>query len=67
MDSIKESEASSAQFIMEDDYNPDDDSPIYNSEIGKNHYSLSLDRTSLLNGIILTEILGKPKSRRTGR
>jgi hypothetical protein len=63
----KESEMTFARFVMEEDDNPDNDSPIYNDEIGKNHYSLSLDQTSLLDGIILSEILGKPKSRRTGR
>lgn len=46
---------------------PDDSSPIYAQEIGATNTLLTMDRTSLLNGIIFSEILGKPKSRRTGR
>ncbi|MCX7772118.1 MAG: hypothetical protein N2376_03285 [Clostridia bacterium] len=46
---------------------PIDSSPIYDDEIGKHDPLISLDSQSVLNGIIFSEILGKPKSKRMGR
>jgi len=44
-----------------------DDSPIYSGEIGRDDIILSLDGENILKGIIFSEILAKPKSKRTGR
>ena len=42
-------------------------SPITAGEIGSENNLLDFDQEGVLKGIIFSEILGKPKSRRTGR
>lgn len=42
----------------------DSSNPIYAEEIGTNTPILSLEPDAVLNGIVWSEILGKPKSRR---
>ena len=44
-----------------------DDSPIYDGEIGKEMPVFSFDRTDMIKGLIFSEILAKPKCKRTGR
>lgn len=43
------------------------ESPVYDSEIGKGEIQIHLNREDLLKGLIYSEILAPPKSRRTGR
>jgi len=43
------------------------ESPVYSGEIGKVEPILSLDNENILKGFIFSEILAKPKSKRTGR
>ena len=42
-------------------------SPIYASEIGSKGPQVSLDKEDIVKGIIYSEILSPPKSKRTGR
>lgn len=44
-----------------------ENSPIYSSEIGKEAKPFRFDRNELTKGLIYSEILGPPKSKRTGR
>jgi len=43
------------------------ESEVYSGEIGKDEPILSLDNENILKGFIFSEILAKPKSKRTGR
>lgn len=47
-------------------FEADEESLIYKGAIGENECPLSFDRENILNGIIFSEILGKPKSKRRG-
>ena len=42
-------------------------SPIYSEEIGSTNSMIKLDHESILQGIILSEVLQKPKSLKRGR
>jgi hypothetical protein len=44
-----------------------ENSPIYNEEIGINKKLFDLNTENILKGIIFSEILGKPKSKKLGR
>ena len=44
-----------------------EESPIYSEEIGSNSSLLKFDQQSILQGIIFSEILGKPAAKRKGR
>jgi len=48
-------------------FTTDEESPIYASEISMEAPVLSLDSDSIIKGIIYSEILGKSRSKRTGR
>jgi len=42
-------------------------SPIYTEEIGQQKKLFDINTESILKGILFSEILGKPKSKRLGR
>jgi hypothetical protein len=44
-----------------------ENSPLYNTEIGRETSLFSFEREDILKGIIYAEVLGKPKSRKAGR
>jgi len=46
---------------------PISESPVYNAEIGREAFQIHLNRDDLLKGLIYSEILGPPKSRKMGR
>jgi hypothetical protein len=46
---------------------PISESPVYSSEIGMEPIQVHLNRNDLLKGLIFSEILAPPKSRRMGR
>jgi len=46
---------------------PISESPVYGSEIGRESIQIHLNRDDLLKGLIYSEILAPPKSRRMGR
>ncbi len=46
---------------------PISQSPIYDGEIGGEEIQLRFDREDLLKGMIYSEVLSPPKSKRTGR
>jgi hypothetical protein len=46
---------------------PISESPVYSAEIGREAFQIHLNRDDLLKGLIYSEILGPPKSRRLGR
>ena len=47
--------------------NPIQESPIYSSEIGHEAVEIHLNREDILKGIIYSELLAPPKSKRMGR
>ncbi len=48
-------------------FSPISESPVYSSEIGREAIQIQLNREDLLKGLIYSEILAPPKSRRAGR
>jgi hypothetical protein len=48
-------------------FSPITESPVYSSEIGREAIQIHLNRDDVLKGLIYSEILAPPKSRRTGR
>jgi len=48
-------------------FSPISESPVYGSEIGREAIHIQLNRDDLLKGLIYSEILAPPKSRRMGR